>query len=333
MDRVTKILELIASFSDEEKETFEKGLDALRPPVAKPSTSERESALPSCPRTTQCPHCANSALQRHGRYRGRYRYKCLSCLKWFNELTDTPLAGVRNTEKIRLFAAQMAEGGVSLRKSAADLDISLATAFNWRHRIIQGYSVALSRKLVGIAEADETFFRYSEKGDKTVCKRRKARSRGDKALKAGISDEQVPVIVGCDRQGEMILGAAGRGRISLKDVELVLGNRIDADATLCTDSHSSFRAFAKTNHIKYQPVNASKGERVVKKIYHIQHANNAHARLKNWMTRFRGVSTKRLDNYAQWFGLMEETKPLDNCAEKFTERSVAQRRGKKEQYI
>lgn len=330
---MAKILGLIASFSDEEKAAFEKGLDELKSPAAQPSASAREPAPPSCARTTRCFDCGSSALQRHGRYRGRYRYKCLSCFKTFNELTDTPLAGVRNADKMRLFAAQMAEGGVSLRKSAADLDISLTTAFNWRHRVIQGYAVAQSRKLVGIAEADETFFRYSEKGDKTVCERRKPRSRGDKALKAGISDEQVPVIVGCDRQGEMILGAAGRGRISLKDVELVLGNRIDADATLCTDSHSSFRAFARTNHIKYQPVNASKGERVVKKIYHIQHANNAHARLKNWMTRFRGVSTKRLNNYAQWFGLMEETKPLDNRAEKFTERSVAQQRRKNPQYI
>ena len=332
MDRVANILELIASFSDEEKAAFEKGLGELKSPATKPPpSSECKPVLPSSPRSTRCPHCANSALQRRGGYRGRYRYKCLSCLKTFNELTDTPLAGVRDADKMRLFAAQMAEGGVSLRKSAAALDISLATAFNWRHRIIQGYSVAQSRKLVGIAEADETFFRYSKKGDKTVHKRRRAHGRGAKALKAGVSDEQVPVIVGCDRQGEMFLGTAGRGRISLKDIEHVLGNRIDANATLCTDSHSSFRAFAKTNRIKYQPVNASKGERVVKKFFHIQHANNAHARLKNWMIRFRGVSTKHLDNYAQWFGLMEETKPLDNGTEKFAERSVAQRRRKNAQ--
>jgi transposase-like protein len=164
------------------------------------------------------------------------------------------------------------------------------------------------------------FFLYSEKGSRTVTKRRKPRKRGGKAKKAGISEEQVPVILGCDRQGELVLGVAGRGRITLKNIEEVLGDRIDDEATLCTDSHSSFRAFAKANQIKYRPVNVSKGQRVVKKVFHVQHANSAHARLKGWMARFRGVSTKHLDSYAQWFGLMEETKILNDREAEFTQR-------------
>ncbi len=90
-------------------------------------------------------------------------------------------------------------------------------------------------------------------------------------------------------------------------------------------------AFAKANEIKYRPVNISKGCRVAEKIFHIQHVNSAHTRLKGWLARFYGVSTKYLDNYAQWFGLMEEIKPLNDCEEKFTERSVMGRRKKKPQ--
>jgi hypothetical protein len=260
----------------------------------------------------------------HGKYRGRSRYKCLACLKTFNDLTHTPLAGLHKSEKMQQFAAHMADGGDPLRKSARDFGIDLKTAFDWRHRILRGYSVNATRTLKGIAEADETFFLYSEKGNKSVSKRRRPRKRGGKAKRAGINDEQVPVIVGCDREGELILGVAGRGRISVKQIEKVLGEHIDPNATLCTDSHPSFRKFAKTRHIKFKPVNISKGQRV-DGVYHIQHANSAHTRLKNWMGRFNGVSTKRLNNYAQWYGLMEETKSLPEKNGEFRDRSVPHR--------
>lgn len=325
MDRIKHVLDLIAGFSDAERAIFGQKFECAQTLTPAP-LAEKKTVTAQAKKKIRCPQCDSSALKKHGKYRDRSRYKCLSCTKTFNDFTNTPLAGIHSTEKIREFASGMAQGGVSLRKSAEEFDISLPTAFNWRHKIIQGYTVAEARKLSGIAEADETFFLYSEKGSKTVSKFRKPRKRGGKAKKTGISNEQVPVLFGCDRQGELILGVAGKGRISLKDIEDVLGDRIDDEATLCTDSHASFRAFAKNNRIKYRPVNVSKGQRVVKKVFHVQHVNSAHARMKGWMTRFKGVSTKHLNSYAQWFGLMEETKSLNNREEKFADRSVAQRR-------
>lgn len=318
MDRVGHILSLISSLSASEKELLQKRFEDSQQP---PPVIETPVIAPEKP---NCPVCKSSIVKGHGKYRGRARYKCLACGKTFNDLTKTPLAGlhIENHDKMRQFAAHMAEGGDPLRKSARNFEINLRTAFNWRHKVLRGYSVAPSRTLKGIAEADETFFLYSEKGDRKVSKRRRPRKRGGKAAKAGINDEQVPVIVGCDRQGEMILGVAGRGRISMKQIERVLGDRIDPEATLCTDSHPSFRKFAKTHHIKFKP---SKGKRVVKDIYHIQHVNSAHTRLKTWMARFNGVSTKKLDNYAQWYGLMEETKSLSNQEGEFVDRAVPHR--------
>lgn len=50
---------------------------------------------------------------------------------------------------------------------------------------------------------------------------------------------------------------------------------------------------------------------VLKKgIYHIQHVNNFHNRLKTWMDRFQGVVTKYLDNYLYWFRWLEIGKNL-----------------------
>jgi transposase-like protein len=296
----------------------------MESPPSSSSLSEPAAELPENP---SCPDCKSELVKGHGKYRGRSRYKCLACGRTFNDLTKTPLAGLHaeNHDKMRQFAAHMADGGAPVRKSAVDFDINLKTAFYWRHKVLRGYSVAPTRTLKGIAEADETFFLHSEKGNRKVSKRRRPRKRGGKAARAGINDEQVPVIVGCDREGELILGVAGRGRISLKQIERVLGTRLDPKATLCTDSHQSFRRFAKTHHIKFEPVNISKGKRVVKGIYHIQHVNSAHTRMKTWIARFNGVSTKKLDNYAQWFGLLEETKSLTNRGDEFGNRSVPNR--------
>jgi hypothetical protein len=48
-----------------------------------------------------------------------------------------------------------------------------------------------------------------------------------------------------------------------------------------------------------------KGIYVKKSIYHIQHVNAYHKRLKQFMERFQCVATKYLDNYLYWFRYLE----------------------------
>jgi hypothetical protein len=198
--------------------------------------------------------------------------------------------------------------GLSVRQTATQLNIANSTAFRWRHRLLEKYEKLANAVLEGIVETDETFFLFSEKGDKSVSTRREPRRRGGKAKKRGVSDEQVPVIAGCDRHGNVLLGVAGQGRISMADVEHVLNNYIGTEITLCSDAHRSFKSYAKAYKLHYVGLNISKGQRIVQKKYHIQTVNNVHARLKQWMLRFNGVSTKYLQNYMNWFSLLEETK-------------------------
>ena len=318
-ERIEQVMELIASWSQTELASLRSRLESMAT-MKEELPSKQLKGAPH--KKARCPHCESTAVKGYGKYRGRPKFMCKACSRCFTDLSAAPISSVKMPDKMRCFAAQMAKGGVPLRQSAEEFGISLKTAFRWRHKILQGYSLHPSRKLTGIAEADETFFRYSEKVDKLVKHRRKVHKRGGKASKVGVSDEQVPVVVGCDRQGELILRVAGRGRVSKKDIEQVLGKRIDEDATLCTDAHSGFKAFAGAHEFKYKPINISKGRRVVKKIYHIQNVNNAHTRLKSWMVRFDGVATKYLDSYMGWFGLMEEIKQYDDRDTKFVDRSM-----------
>lgn len=49
---------------------------------------------------------------------------------------------------------------------------------------------------------------------------------------------------------------------------------------------------------------------VKKSIFHIQHVNAYHKRLKQFMERFQGVATKYLDNYLFWFRYLERSKKV-----------------------
>jgi len=123
----------------------------------------------------ECPHCHGSIINRHGKKDNMQRYLCKNCKKTFTATTNTPLAHLRFKDKWINYIEGMLESK-PLRQSAKENDINLKTAFKWRHRFLQLPAELKAKMLEGIVEADETFFAYSEKGNKKLT--RKARKRG-----------------------------------------------------------------------------------------------------------------------------------------------------------
>ena len=162
----------------------------------------------------------------------------------------------------------------------------------------------------GIVESDDLFFPISEKGNRTL--KRKPKKRGEKASKAGISNEKVAVIATCDRSGNKDFEVVTTGRISKKDLNKVYQGKLDKATVLCSDSHRSYGAFAKSSTIIHKKFNASKGQKTVDKIYHVQNVNNMDMRLRKFMESFNGVATKYLQNYLNWFLVLEKIKNKTN---------------------
>lgn len=79
---------------------------------------------------------------------------------------------------------------------------------------------------------------------------------------------------------------------------------------LCTDTATNYKKFALVKGLKRETINVSKEGYVKKGIYHVQHVNNFHKRLGDWMDMFQGVATKYLDNYLYWFKFIEQNKKL-----------------------
>ena len=185
-----------------------------------------------------CLHCKSSHVVRHGHANGLQRYRCRECRKTFSALTGTSLNGLHKRGKW-LEQARALMDGQPLRKVARNLNIHLSTAHRWRHRFLAAPQAIQPQALTGIAEADETFFLLSFKGQRSGLAR-PARKRGGKAAARGLSHEQVPVLVARDRSGatmDCVLNAT-YGTLGTRVVALLLSRRNESKRAANTNDIS-----------------------------------------------------------------------------------------------
>ncbi|HIJ82766.1 MAG: hypothetical protein HW380_1878 [Magnetococcales bacterium] len=271
----------------------QRALDALSDPD--PKRANHEIIEERIADERRCPRCSAPGATLNGMADGLQRYRCKPCDRTFNALTGTSMARLRKKEKWLEYSESLKEGE-TIAKAAERCNVDPTTAFRWRHRFLKAFVEDKSTKLSGIAEADETFFLESFKGQRKLP--RPARKRGGKASKPGLSVEQIPVLIARDRNGETF-DVVLKG-IDAKNLGDALKPIIGKDTLLCTDGSKAFKAMAKEAGIPHQALNIKAGVRVKEKIFHIQNVNAYDSRLKGWMRRFNGVATRYLDSYLGW---------------------------------
>jgi hypothetical protein len=104
------------------------------------------------------------------------------------------------------------------------MNISLQTAFHWRHKILFALAEYMKNDhLEGIVEADETYFLESFKGNhlktKSFIMPRPLWKHGGTAQKRGISGEQVCVVCSLNRSGNILTDMTCMGRPSQTDLD------------------------------------------------------------------------------------------------------------------
>jgi transposase-like protein len=252
-----------------------------------------------------CPHCGDRRVRRWGRANGLPRHRCSACGRTFNGLTGTPLARLRKKECWQDQAAALI-AGESVSKAADRCGVAYTTAFRWRHRFLAAPAIDKPNRLVGIVEADEMFILESFKGKRDGLPR-KARKRGGKAIKRGLSAEQIPVLVARDRAGATI--DAVLPRLDRASVTAVLDGVITPANQLCCDGGKAIVAFARREKIPYHILPAPGVPKPEAPAFHINNVNGYHGRFKEWARRFHGVATKYLDRYLGWRRTLEAAGP------------------------
>jgi transposase-like protein len=249
-----------------------------------------------------CPFCGSSDFSKNGLRGTVQRYLCKTCRKVFTGKTGTFVHGIKESKKFEKYFRLMFEQYLPLSEISEKVGISIQTAFDWRHKILSGLNITTD-EFNGITEIDDIWFLYSQKGRKGL---KYSRKRGGSS-RQGDNKFQVKLLITADREKQKDMSVLKIGRISKSDIQRRIGGKFNESCTLVSDKHRSISSFAKSEKIHHKSFKSS--IHTAGKEYHVQTVNNMATRLKKIVNhQLRGVSTKYLQNYSNWFCKIEEIK-------------------------
>lgn len=217
----------------------------------------------------KCPICENHKTIKYGKVSGNQRYKCTKCGKHFRSTTGKTIHHLHLKPKLQAYIECMTQG-LSLRKTAKQIGISLQTAFRWRHRLLSAMPKESSIGGTNHKTISVYVLPFSNKG-----------KQQNENSKKPISN-----IIQIDVTGQVQINVIGR-----------LGKTVGKIAQSCIASSSCITSKALPQIFK-AGLSQTKSERQRSSIKDIR------IEITNWLHRFRGVASKYLENYWSWFSIM-----------------------------
>lgn len=255
---------------------------------------------PTVANTVACPRCGSVTVVRKGHDRdGVQRWLCRDCRRTFRDASDTIISRSKLRPAVWMRYLECFVDRLPLRECAARCHVSLRTSWLMRMRLIESIRRHLPRFLAGAGccvQLDETYLRESFKGNHTrgdFRLPRPARHRGTPASKRGLSRGQICVMSGVADDGSAFLIMSGRGMLSRSRAVASLDGRVMRGAFAVTDQSTAYPGAMKELGVTLKQTDADH--------HAINRVNTLHSLFDGFMVGFRGVSTKRLDEYLAWF--------------------------------
>ena len=294
MTKIEQIKELFRTLSFEEQKLLFEELS--------PSDSIKQPINNNLKTITNCLYCQSNLIIKFGTRKDIQKFKCKTCHKIFTTNTGTSYYHLKKRDKFNEYKDLMEQGYIPLQKIAAKIGISIQTAFDWRHKILCNLKES-NTQFEGLTEMDDVWFLYSQKGRKGL---KYSRKRGG-SKRRGDNNFQVKLLITADRKKNKDLSVVRIGRLKKSDIERKVGGHFVEGSTLISDKHRSISSFAKSERISH--VSFISKKHTAGGDYHIQNVNNIASRLKTSVNhQLRGVSTKHLQCYANWFKYLEDKK-------------------------
>lgn len=250
----------------------------------------RDHRAPLCDGSA-CPHCDGTHIQKWGSFSGRQRYRCCECGRTFSTFTGTALRYLKHPDRWRRFL-WCVDGRLTVRRSAAVLGVNKDTALRWRHRLLEQWRQEPRARLKGTIVIGHFFVPHSAKGSRSLA--RPARRRGQGWDMFGSQRGSVSVLVAWQRPEAMIIESLGVGRPRPEDYELRIAPRI-ANITEIVGIRGQKGPVANFARRVAAPYRREKGS-----IYPAR-VSQVRGNLRAWLRPFRGVASRRLNNYLEWF--------------------------------
>lgn len=166
-------------------------------------------------------------------------------------------------------------------------------------------------RLQGKIEAYEKYFSINLKGTKPEKMPRFSKKRASKGTTTrGINGHKICVISAIDEYDNNFLEIVGTGPVTSKMVEKSLTPRIEKLKVIITDCKSSYESEAKKNNWILKQVKSElhcdlEGN-------NLANINSLHSGLTTFLSPFRGISSKHLQGYLDWYSFH---KYLNYCFE------------------
>lgn len=233
-----------------------------------------------------CPKCSGDNYIKYGSYKEIQRYKCKDCGKTFSKTTNC-LWSYSKKEPIKWikFVEYILERK-SLRFCAEKLEISLVTAFYWRHKVLHGLAFDdVPDKLSGDVHINKKLIPENFKGSRKI---------------ASYIRHNIWVVGAKDSKDSMIAKPISRGFWDLQSFNKKIYNIIDKKSYLVSYEDRYIFLVAKTHNKK-----RIKEVKCEKKIKFFSSS------LGKWLKKYCGVATKYLEKYLTLFILCKIKKRVN----------------------
>ncbi|WP_297713468.1 hypothetical protein [Clostridium sp.] len=227
-----------------------------------------------------CPYCEGEKFIKYGFYNGIQRYKCKNegCGKTFSNDINSPF---RYSKKFKGMWEKYFEvflEGISLRECAIRMNITLVTAFFWRHRFLHDFCKKnYIEKIGSYVELTKLVLNENFKGDREY--------HGEKR-------DKIIIVNAVNDYIDIIPIFAARNFIGLFDIRDNIIPRLDRKAYVVGFLDGRLKVFAKGfNEINKVKLKENKISNI-----DIEYSN----KIKRWLSKFNGVASKYLGHYLSW---------------------------------
>lgn len=241
-----------------------------------------------------CPYCRLQRIQKWGRFAGRQRFRCRDCARTFSTFTGTPLRYLKRVDRWRAFLWCM-EGRLTVRRTGAVVGIDSTTALRWRHRVLDHWRLEPHRRLRGSVVVGEFWMPPNEKGSRRL--QRPPRQRGQAPGHWCQVTERVGLIGALETGGGAPghwIGCTNARRLDRSDIESLLAPRLGYVREI-VGYRGPLCALAWFAGIAGAEYRRARGGSPAEGIPELRLA------LRRWLRPLRGVATRRLGNYLEWF--------------------------------
>lgn len=324
---MNEVINLIKNLSEKEKESLVgKIMHMLKETPQKNSCNDLVSEY--APERPDCPHCHAEASQgfviKKGLKNGVQRFYCKKCNKFFVASTNTAFSHThKDADTWRKFI-NLTITGATIAECSKACKIAYQTAFTWRHKVLNVFSVEQDTKEInGVVEMDEMLMPISFKGNHVQGnfneKRRRHEGRINdmprKSYKRGTDNKsnsaKDKACIFCmieDGNRSYYGSVPGVGFMTNNMLDATVAKHINKDSSvILVDEYKTTKKYLTDNDYKYfsllSNTTGNRGEHKpeIKDGYHLQHVNALHHQIRSFLTKYCGVSSKYLNNYISLF--------------------------------